>query len=553
MKGALSRAAQLLLVVAAVMGGVAVPASSAGAADAPVAEHAPRNFLVHWGTHVDSTQAVAAAGLLSSLDGSGYVHGLATEYGVSNAVAYAGAGVIPDASATAQPDPSTITSTVATAIVDGTLPAIADDANYIVMLPSGDPLPNDPKTGQPLCALHQPFTAGAESAHLVVLSDYTSTARQCGSSGSDPASAATIQLSREIVDTITDPAGDGTGVVQAGSSNEVGDACVGAGPIGNVDGWVVQPWWSNGSGACTLGSIGVGVTGDVDHVTNAQQATFLLHDTESGAKQAAFTCSVDGASTSCGTTQPLVVTGVTAGSHTVAVQASGVGSASFTWLVDLTPPVAVVTAPTAAFTVGKSLTVSYSGTDVGGAGVAAYDVRYRLAAWNGGFGKWNQPAAWQAITRSSVPMSVSPGRTYCFSVRAQDAAGNVQPTWSDARCTTVPVDDRALAATRTWTRMKSRPAYRGTLSRAVVPGARLRLVRARADQLALVVRTCPSCGRLAIYRSGVLWRTVNTHRATARNQVLVVLPRFSLRTLTIWLQPTTNKPVYVDGIAVRPL
>jgi hypothetical protein len=356
-----------------------------------------------------------------------------------------------------------------------------------------------------------------------------------------------------LVDTITDPGGDGSGILQSGTPTEIGEACSGTGTFGNVDGWVVQPWWSNTTGACTLGTIGVGVTGDVDPVTNAQYATFLLHDTESGAKQAAFSCSVDNATAGCGTSQPLVVTGLSAGSHTVVVQASGVGSASFSWLIDLTPPVAVLAAPTAAITVGNTVTLTYSGTDTGGAGIAGYDVRYRFAAWSGGFGRWIQPPAWQATAATSVTMAVLPGRTYCFSVRGADAAGNVQPTWSQAHCTTVPVDDRGLFATRGWTKLKSRSAFRDTLSRAATPGARLRLVHARADQLALVVRTCPSCGRVAIYRSGVLWRTVNTRRATAHSQVLIMLPSFSLRTTTVWLQVVTRKPVYVDGIAVRPL
>ena len=539
----------LLVVIAAVA--IGVPTTAAVAA--PVVETSPHNVLVHWGTHVDSSQASAAAGLLAALDHSGYVHGLATSYGLSDSVSYVGGAVIPNASASSQVDASTIASTVAAAVGDGTLPAVADDANYIVMLPAGDALPADAQTGQPPCALHQPFTIGSQTAHLVVLSDYSTTAHQCGAPASDPSTAATVQLSRELVDTMTDPAADGSGIVKSGSSTELGEACVGSSPVGNVDGFVVQPWWSNAAGACTLGAIGISITPYVDPVTNAQQATFLLHDTESGAKQAAFSCSVDGTAVSCGTNQPLAVTGVAAGSHTVAAQASGVGSASFSWLVDLTPPVATLRTPTAAFTVGKSVTLSYSGTDTGGAGVAAYDIRYRFAQWNGGFGKWNQPAALQALTGTSASMAVTPGRTYCFSVRAVDAANNVQPTWSSARCTTVPVDDRTPSATRGWTRLKNRAAFAGTLSASAVPGARLRLVHARADQLALVVRTCPTCGRVAIYRSGVLWRTVNTHRAATHNRVLIVLPRFSLSTTTIWLQVVGAKKVYVDGIGVRPL
>ena len=116
-----------------------------------------------------------------------------------------------------------------------------------------------------------------------------------------------------------------------------------------------------------------------------------------------------------------------------------------------------------------------------------------------------------------------------------------------------PVDDRTLTATRGWTRLKIRAAFRGTLSRGSVPGARLRLVHARADRLALVVRTCPTCGRIALYRSGVFWRSVNTRSAKTRNKVVLLQPAFSLRRTTLWLQVLNGKPVYVDGVAVLPV
>ena len=539
-------AAVVLSVVA-----TAIPASADGTT---ALEISSRNLLVHWGTHDDTAQSTAAAGLLAALDHSGYLHALTSSYGLTDSATYAGGGIIPDASLPSQVDKDTIASTVATAIADRGLPAATADSNYVVLLPPGVTLPTDPQTQQPTCSLHEPFTVGSTRAHIIVLSDYTDTARQCAGPGLSSSDAATVSLSRQFVDTVTDPEADGTtGVYRSGTTTELADACTQSGPLGNVDGWVVQSWWDNTAGSCSVGTVGVSVVADVATVTNSRRATFVLHDTESSAKQAAFSCTVDGAGTSCGTTSPLVVTGVTEGTHSVVVQASGVGSATYTWLVDLTAPVATLLRPTAAVTVAKTVTVTFTGTDSGGSGVAAYDVRYRFAAWNGGFGRWNQPAAWQGTNHASVPMSVKPGRTYCFSVRAQDAAGNVQSSWSSSRCTTVPVDDRALALTRGWQRVASRAAFGGTVARGSVPGARLRLVHAYGDRLALLVRTCPACGRIAVYRGGVLWRTVNTHSARARNRVLLFQPRFSLRTTTIWLQVVGSPPVYLDGVAVLPV
>ena len=534
--------------------GVVATATPASADGTTALEISSRNLLVHWGTHDDAAQSTAAAGLLAAIDRSGYLHALTNGYGLTDTATYAGGGVIPDASLPSQVDKDTIASTVSTAIADRALPSATADSNYVVLLPPGVALPTDPQTQQPTCSLHEPFTAGSTRAHLIVLSDYTDTAPQCAGSGLSPSDAATVNLSRQFVDTVTDPEADGTsGVYRSGTTTELADACVQSGPLGNVDGWAVQSWWDNTAGSCSVGTVGVSVVADVAPVTNSRRATFVLHDTEPSTRQAPFSCTVDGAGTSCGTTSPVVTTGLTEGTHTVAVQAAGVGSAAYTWMVDLTAPVATLRTPAAAVTVGKTVTVAYSGSDSGGSGVAAYDVRYRFAVWNGGFGHWNQPAAWQGTSRTRVAMNVKPGRTYCFSVRAQDAAGNVQPAWSSTRCTTVPVDDRALAVTHGWQRVASRVAFGGTLTRSAMPGARLRLVRAYGDRLALLVRTCPSCGRIALYRGGVFWRTVNTHSATTRNRVLLFQPRFSLRTTTIWVQVAGGKPVYLDGIAVQPV
>jgi hypothetical protein len=79
----------------------------------------------------------------------------------------------------------------------------------------------------------------------------------------------------------------------------------------------------------------------------------------------------------------------------------------------------------------------------------------------------------------------------------------------------------------------------------------LQLAKARVRLVALVVRTCPTCGRISVYRGRVLWRTVNTKRPAAHNRVVIMLPAISLRTTTISLQVVgSGKPVYVDGVAI---
>jgi len=254
---------------------------------------------------------------------------------------------------------------------------------------------------------------------------------------------------------------------------------------------------------------------------------------------------------SCGTGHPLALTDVAAGSHALDVSVNGLGNATYSWLVDVSAPVATLLSPTAPVTVGKTVAISYSGTDTGGAGVAAYDVRYRTAAWNGGFRRWLQPSAWQGTASRRVTLSVQPGHVYCFAVRAHDRADNVSASWSATRCTTVPVDDRALTATAGWHRGRSTAAFRGTLSSATANGVRLQLAKARVRQVALVVRTCPTCGRIGVYRGGVLWRTVNTKRAAIHNRFVITLPAIGLHTTTISLRVVGGgRPVYVDAVAL---
>jgi len=295
----------------------------------------------------------------------------------------------------------------------------------------------------------------------------------------------------------------------------------------------------------------VSVLADVGSVTNARFATFRLHDTAASSGAPAFTCTLDEAAVSCGTAHPLAVTDVAAGPHALDVSANGVGDATFSWLVDVSAPTATLVSPKTLVTIGKTVAITYTGADTGGAGVSAYDVRYRTAAWNGGFGRWQQPPAWQGTASRRVTLSVQPGHVYCFAVRAHDRADNVSAFWSATRCTTVPVDDRALTAKAGWHRAASAAAFRGTLSVATANVAPLQLTKARVGQVGLVVRTCPTCGRIGVYRGGVLWRTVTTKRAATHNRFLIMLPAIGLRTTTISLRVVgSGRPVYVDGVAI---
>lgn len=86
---------------------------------------------------------------------------------------------------------------------------------------------------------------------------------------------------------------------------------------------------------------------------------------------------------------------------------------------DVSPP--VVTVEPLPTYVGRSFTVSWSGSDVGDAGLAYFDVQYRVDG-----GAWQE---WlSAVTRSTEEFNDGQnGRTYEFRARGVDEVGNVEP------------------------------------------------------------------------------------------------------------------------------
>ncbi|MDQ1604765.1 MAG: large repetitive protein [Actinomycetota bacterium] len=140
--------------------------------------------------------------------------------------------------------------------------------------------------------------------------------------------------------------------------------------------------------------------------------------------------------------------------------------------IDTTPPTVTLTAPASAFTLGTTVRVSYTGHD--DVAVTGYDVRWRRAPYDGGFGSWHYPSSWQNTTSTSRTLSgLAPGYEYCFSARSRDAADNVSPWPAAARCVARPLDDVKLARTTTWTRHQDIRFYLSTYTSTTVKGATL--------------------------------------------------------------------------------
>ncbi|HEV2891762.1 MAG TPA: hypothetical protein VGX28_15430 [Frankiaceae bacterium] len=241
--------------------------------------------------------------------------------------------------------------------------------------------------------------------------------------------------------------------------------------------------------------------------------------------------------------------GLTAGTHTLVVRATyGAYSRvlSHTFTVDRAGPVITMLTPTALFHLGTSVGFRWSATDA--TGVVAYDVRYRRAPYNGGFGGYttssNRPGPGYSIPTTR-------GSTYCLSVRARDTLGNYSG-WTAERCSTMPLDDRSLSVSSGWSRGSMTGYYASTYTASSRLGATMTLGNVSAKRLAVVATRCYGCGSVAVYIGTSYVGTVNLSASTTQHSYVAVLPAFaSVRTGTVTLRVTTSgRAVQVDGLGV---
>lgn len=287
--------------------------------------------------------------------------------------------------------------------------------------------------------------------------------------------------------------------------------------------------------------------------TSSAQFSFVGSDDVSS--QLTFSCRLDqGTAGSC--TTPKAYTGLADGLHTFSVTATDEAGntstpAAVTWRVDRALPVVSLKSPTVPFTLASTQGLLWAGSDAG-SGVGKYQVRWMRAPFNGGYGAWQYPSGWQALTGTSVTFNgLSPGYTYCFAVRSIDRAGNVS-TWTASRCTARVLDDRSLTASSGWTRPAANSAfYLSTSTYTTTSGRTLTRTGAQLDRVALLVTRCASCGSVGVYLNGTLLKTVSLYASNTQRQVLIVLPAFSLRSATVTVKSlSSGKLVQVDGLGI---
>lgn len=295
-------------------------------------------------------------------------------------------------------------------------------------------------------------------------------------------------------------------------------------------------------------------SGPAENAWTKSSVSILTNNDNSPATSAQ--CSLDGNDldwpTRCASGYPFTLSNLSAGTHTFTarrVTSFGVGPAlTRHWKVDPTAPT-VAPAALPLFSLG-TITYAWTAADTGGSGVASYDVRYRRAAWNGGFGAYASPTGWTHRTTRSVALSVSRGYTYCFSVLARDVAGNTS-SWSADRCTAVPLDDRSLTASSGWTRSTGAAYYASTITRTNTTGRTLTRTSVQAHRIFVVATTCAACGTVRVYWNGHLLKTVSLYASTTHyRQVIGVTTFTGVSTGTVLIKTTTSKPVYLDGLAL---
>ena len=219
--------------------------------------------------------------------------------------------------------------------------------------------------------------------------------------------------------------------------------------------------------------------------------------------------------------------------------------------LDTTPPTAIVSAPTGGFTSGSSTSVTWAAADTNGSGVVTTDVRYaRRGATSTSSLIWT---GWRNATtaRSSTFSNTALASTYCFEVRARDAAGNVG-AWSTPRCVTTPTDDRAMATSGNWQRAVSAGYLGGTYTSTTQANASLAThTSVNVHRVGLIATHCPTCGSVSVYVGATRVGTVVLKGSTI-GRGFFELPTFStLKSGVVRFVVVSHaKLVRIDGVLI---
>lgn len=161
------------------------------------------------------------------------------------------------------------------------------------------------------------------------------------------------------------------------------------------------------------------ITSGPPNPSTASTATFSFTGTDN-VGVVSYECRIDSASFAACSSPYSHPTALADGSHTFEVRAvDGAGNldptpASYTWLIDTTPPNTNIDSAPSSLTTNPNASFSFSGDDGSGTGVAGYQCQLDGA----GYTACTSPQSYTGLSEGS----------HTFEVRALDAAGNGDPT-----------------------------------------------------------------------------------------------------------------------------
>lgn len=212
--------------------------------------------------------------------------------------------------------------------------------------------------------------------------------------------------------------------------------------------------------------------------------------------------------------------------------------------VDGAGPTSTVTGVTTN-TLKKLLKVSWSAQDRF-SDVTLYDLKVKTTKWNSTSGEYTSLLTGSPAT--SFDFATTPGRTYCFEVRARDTHANYG-AFTAPKCTTTPVDDGVLTAAGGFTQVDSSSHYNGTYSKATKKGATLKLTQVKAKRLAILVSKVASGGKVEVYFQGKKLGSYSL-KGSSYQQVVPVKTFGAVEggTVVIKVISETGKLVRIDGL-----
>ena len=216
--------------------------------------------------------------------------------------------------------------------------------------------------------------------------------------------------------------------------------------------------------------------------------------------------------------------------------------------LDAGSPQLALTKPGAANNVSLAVPLAWSAADALSGLQPGTDLYLRSAAWN------QSALSAPAVIVNDAPGSTAsyvavPGRTYCFQARVLDTVGN--GSTSTQRCTTVPLDDKALAG-KGWTRQTHAGQFKSTWTTTTKKNRVLTRTGIKAKRLALVVQRVPSGGTVRVTWNGTTIKNLSLKGKAANRVVLPIVTWKQVRSGTLRIKVTSadGRPVRIDGLVV---